>query len=151
MALLLVLSLVGLALLGKGGEQTAIYESKAKYRVAGWIEEIAQDPVLLQLAGAELAERRADELLHGYLQARSDHFRVFLRQFAGMQGIQVFLSVGLLFVCGWLVLEGELTLGQLVAAEFVVASSPGRLRQGREQAGALVRPGRRGGQARQPG
>ncbi len=63
-ALLLVLSLVGLALLGKGGEQTAIYESKAKYRVAGWIEEIAQDPVLLQLAGAELAERRADELLH---------------------------------------------------------------------------------------
>ncbi|MFT5583379.1 MAG: putative ABC transport system ATP-binding protein [Cognaticolwellia sp.] len=122
-ALLLVLSLVGLALLGRGGEKTAIYESKAKYRVAGWIEEIAQDPVLLQLAGAELAERRADELLHGYLQARSDHFRVFLRQFAGMQGIQVFLSVGLLFVCGWLVLEGELTLGQLVAAEFVVASS----------------------------
>lgn len=122
-ALLLALSLVGLALLGKGGEQTAIYESKAKYRVAGWIEEIAQDPVLLQLAGAELAERRADELLHGYLQARQNHFRVFLRQFAGMQGIQVFLSVGLLFVCGWLVLEGELTLGQLVAAEFVVASS----------------------------
>ena len=122
-AMLLVLSLVGLALLGKGGEKTAIYESKAKYRVAGWIEEIAQDPVLLQLAGVELAERRADELLHGYLQARADHFRIFLRQFAGMQGLQVFLNVGLLVVCGWLVLEGELTLGQLVAAEFVVASS----------------------------
>jgi ABC-type bacteriocin/lantibiotic exporter with double-glycine peptidase domain len=124
-AALLSVGLVGIALLGRGGERTALAESKAKYRVAGWVEELARDPAVLQLEGAEWAEQRGDALLHGYLQARDDHFRVFLRQFAGMQSLQIALSVGLLIACGWLVLQGELTLGQLVAAEFVVAASLG--------------------------
>jgi len=109
--------------LGWGAERTAIHESKAKYAVAGWLEEIARHPLLFKLSGAQLGERRADLLTRKYLDARRDHFNVFFRQYSGMQIINVVLQVVLMVSCGWLVLEGQLTLGQLVAAEFIVASA----------------------------
>ncbi len=117
--------LVGLVLfpLGRGAERTAIAESKAKYAVAGWLEEIARHPLLFKLGGGSLGERRADQLTRQYLAYRRDHFAVFFRQYSGMQVANVVLSVVLLVSCGWLVLEGQLTLGQLVAAEFIVASA----------------------------
>ncbi|MCO4746276.1 MAG: ATP-binding cassette domain-containing protein [Proteobacteria bacterium] len=108
---------------GRGGTSTAILESKRKYEVAGWIEEVARHPLLFKLGGAALGEVRADRLTRGYLEARASHFAVFLRQYVGMQGVQVIASTSLLVLCGWLVLEGELSLGQLVAAEFIMTSA----------------------------
>ncbi|MEL6350055.1 MAG: hypothetical protein AAFV53_43550, partial [Myxococcota bacterium] len=35
--------------LGKGAEKTAIKESKSKYRVAGWLEELARQPLVFKL------------------------------------------------------------------------------------------------------
>jgi ABC-type bacteriocin/lantibiotic exporter with double-glycine peptidase domain len=117
--------LVGLALLplGYGAERTAIYESKKKYAVAAWLQEIAANPVGLRTGGARLAEETADRLVHAWLDARHDHFRVYFRQYIGLQVVVVVLPVLLLVLTGWLVLEGQLTLGQLVAAEFIVTSA----------------------------
>ncbi len=109
--------------LGWGAERTAIQESKAKYAVASWLEEVARHPMLFKLSGGHLGERRADLLTRTYLDARRHHFNVFFRQYSGMQIANVVLQVVLMVSCGWLVLEGQLTLGQLVAAEFIVASA----------------------------
>lgn len=106
--------------LGRGAESTAIAESKAKYAVAAWIEEIARHPVALRMNDAQLAERRAERLSRAWLEKRHRHFRVFLRQYAGVQALQVVMSVVLLVASGALVLRGQLTVGQLVAAEFIV-------------------------------
>jgi ABC-type bacteriocin/lantibiotic exporter with double-glycine peptidase domain len=57
-----------------------------------------------------------------YLRARRDHFRVLLRQIVGSVGLQAFASASLLGVGGWLVIERQLTLGQLVASELVVST-----------------------------
>lgn len=108
---------------GRGATRTAIYESKKKYEVAGWVEEMARHPLLFKLGGGTLGPDRADRLTRGYLEARATHFQVFMRQFIGMQGVQVMVSTSLLVLCGWLVLEGELSLGQLVAAEFIMTSA----------------------------
>ena len=109
--------------LGRGGTRSAIYESKAKYKVAGWIEEVARHPGAFRLGGAgRLAVEQADTLLSEWHQRRRDHFRVYLRQVIGSQVVQVLASAVLLVLCGSLVLDGELTLGQLVAAEFVVTA-----------------------------
>lgn len=121
--LVLLLGVWFIRLLGRGAERTAIAESKAKYKVAAWIEELGLDPTRMQLQGSSLAQAKADALLEEYLLARHHHFRIFLRQYLGMQALQILLSVGLLVTSGWLVLRGELTLGQLVAAEFIVATS----------------------------
>lgn len=122
-----VFLLLGMAVvlipLGRGAQPTAIKESKAKYAVAAWIEEVARHPMMLRLDGSRLAEARADELARTWLQTRQSHFRVFLRQFAGVLGFQVLISAALLVTSGILVLEGQLTIGQLVAAEFIVTTA----------------------------
>jgi putative ABC transport system ATP-binding protein len=110
--------------LGRGGTKTAIKESKAKYAVAAWMEEMARHPVAFKASGAaDLARRRTDALARDFLIARQAHFRVVLRQLAGALGLQVVAAAGLLGIGGWLVIARQLTLGQLVAAELIVAAT----------------------------
>ena len=120
-----VVALAALALIPwlRRGQDTALGESKAKYAVAAWLEETARHPLLFKLGGQELAESRLEIESLRYLEARTAHFRSFFAQYIGMLGVQVVVQVGLLLTCGWLVLDGQLTLGQLVAAEFIVASA----------------------------
>jgi ABC-type bacteriocin/lantibiotic exporter with double-glycine peptidase domain len=63
---------------------------------------------------------QGDRLITSYLFARSSHFRVLMRQMAASLALQVIASTVLLGLGGWLVIRGELTLGQLVAAELIV-------------------------------
>ena len=112
-----------IVLLGRGAQDTAILESKSKYAVAAWIEEVARHPMVLRQDNSGLAESRSDDLARSWLTKRRDHFRVFLRQYAGVQGLQVLMSAVLLVASGALVLQGELTIGQLVAAEFIVTTA----------------------------
>ncbi len=111
----------GLLLLGVGGLRTSLRESSAKYRVAGWLEEIARGHVGLKMhgAGGHVATRTDDEAL-AYLDVREAHFRVCRRQLAGYFVLSAFASAGLLAIGGRLVLEGSLTLGQLVAAQVII-------------------------------
>ncbi|MCA9577759.1 MAG: ABC transporter ATP-binding protein [Myxococcales bacterium] len=112
-----------LRVLGRGGTRTAIDESKAKYAVAAWLEDMAAQRITLKLAGgAEFAQRRLDRLAAAWLGARDAHFRVVFRQYVGTLGLQVITSAALLGIGGWLVIQRELTIGQLVAAELVVGA-----------------------------
>ncbi|HXG08857.1 MAG TPA: ATP-binding cassette domain-containing protein, partial [Gemmataceae bacterium] len=108
--------------LGRGAVASAIRESRTKYVVAGWMEEIARHPVAFKLnGGPHLARERADLLARQYLLARQSHFRIVLRQVAFALLLQVLASTALLGLGGYLVIAGQLTLGQLVAAEIVVS------------------------------
>lgn len=121
-ALALVL-LVVIAVLGRGAVKSALEESAAKYETAAWIETLAARPLLFKSArGPERAAHKADELAHRYLDARRRHFRRLLAQTVGGMAIQVLASTALLGIGGALVLDGQLTLGQLVAAELVVSA-----------------------------
>ena len=109
--------------LGRNAAKTTIAESYAKYAVAGWLEEMARHIFTLKSrGGSEMASSRLDDLAANWLRARDAHFRVFYRQFIGALTIQVIVSVALLAVGGWLVVERELTIGQLVAAELIVSA-----------------------------
>ena len=109
--------------LGQGGLKTAIVESKKKYRLAGWLEELGRRPSMFKAPGAlTLARDRADAYTRDFLLARISHFRVVLRQTVGALAIYAIASGLLLGIGGWLVMQGQLTLGQLVAAELVVTA-----------------------------
>ena len=109
--------------LGHGGVKSGIAESKAKYAVAGWLEEMARHPVLFKLeASRNFAAARTSELALTYLQQRDRHFGVVFRQFVGALSTQVLASVALLALGGMLVMERQLTIGQLVAAELIVTA-----------------------------
>jgi ABC-type bacteriocin/lantibiotic exporter with double-glycine peptidase domain len=107
--------------LGRGAVRTAIKESKAKYEIAAWLEEVARHPTAFKLhAGNAFALDRADQLAIHWLDMRRSHFRVIIRQILFALGIQALAATALLGLGGWLVILGELTLGQLVAAELIV-------------------------------
>jgi putative ABC transport system ATP-binding protein len=108
--------------LGRGAADTAIVESKKKYAVAAWLQETMRHSVLFKGTGAEeFARRRTYELTRAYLGARRAHFRILFRQIVGALGLQVVFSSVLIAIGGVLVLQKQLTLGQLVAAELIVA------------------------------
>lgn len=103
--------------------RTSLHESHAKYATAAWLEELARAPAVFKSrSGAILAAERAEDLSRHYLEARRGHWRRVLGQLAGGLGLQVLAGVTLLGVGGLLVIERQLTLGQLVAAELVVAA-----------------------------
>lgn len=109
--------------LGRGGVATSIEESRGKFAVADWLLEVARHPRLFHSdPAAAHARARIDALLGAYLVARRHHFRVVLRQLGGSLALQALGSAALLGLGGALVIAGQLTVGQLVAAEIIVSS-----------------------------
>ena len=108
--------------LGLGGVRTSIAESYAKFDVAAWLEELAKCPHTFRFGrGGELAHQRADDLAAAYLDARRSHFRVVWRQTLFALLLEAVAMTVLLGLGGWLVINRQLTLGQLVAGELIVA------------------------------
>ncbi len=106
---------------GRKGPPTAIYESKAKYETVAWLEEVAAAARTFKSPGSEqYVFQRADQLARKYVQARKTHFVILLRQIALSHGVQAVAVAGLLGLGGALVMRGQLSVGQLVAAELVV-------------------------------
>lgn len=120
--ILLVTAMVGIVFgLGRGAVFSSIRESKAKYAVEAWLEQLAAHLVTFKSAGgATLAFERSHDLLEDYLTYRSAHFRILIRQITGAFALQALASAALLGIGGWLVINRQLTLGQLVASELVV-------------------------------
>ena len=120
-AVLVFIFLLNMFVLGRGAVRTSIVESRNKYAVAGWLEDIARCPTTFKSGGgAELALSRADRLTTDYLLARQSHFRVLMRQIISGLALEVTASALLLGLGGFLVIQGQLTLGQLVASELIV-------------------------------
>lgn len=120
--LLILLIAFTLFVLGRGGIRTCLHESHAKYDVAAWLEELLRCPREFKFAGgSRLASETADRLAGEYVAARKAHFRVVWRQTVFSLALQVVASTALLGLGGYLVINRQLTLGQLVAAELIVA------------------------------
>lgn len=108
---------------GRAATRTSIDESRAKHDLAAWLQELARAPIAFKRAGGPAyGLQRADELTRRYLEARRRHFRFLFRQILGSLGVQATASAALLGLGGWLVIERQLTLGQLVAAELIVST-----------------------------
>jgi ABC-type bacteriocin/lantibiotic exporter with double-glycine peptidase domain len=109
--------------LGRGAPQTALAESSAKYALAEWFEELARHGAAFRSrSGRRYALERSDALATNWITARTTHYRLVLRQLVGALGLQVVVNTLVLALGGFLVVSGELTLGQLVASEIIVAA-----------------------------
>lgn len=122
-ALLLVSAYVVLFPLGRGGIESSIQESSAKYDTASWLEQMASNIAVVKQDCSGYVFRRLEQLSSAYLLARASHFRVVVRQLGGALVIQVLATAALLGLGGLLVVQRQLTLGQLVAAEFIVSAT----------------------------
>ena len=119
--LLVLLIYVVFKFTAQRGLETSLAESKNKYRVAHWIQEVARSIVSFKLSGkTNLAIDKNDTLVSSYLDARESHFKVLVIQFIQMIGFKVLVTAGLLLIGGLLVLNQEMNIGQFVAAEIII-------------------------------
>jgi ABC-type bacteriocin/lantibiotic exporter with double-glycine peptidase domain len=103
------------------GMATSLIESKKKYMVAHWIQEVARAITSFKVSGrTSLALDKNDRLVGGYLVARENHFRILVIQFIQMIGFKVIVTAGLLVIGGLLVLSQQMNIGQFVAAEIII-------------------------------
>ena len=121
--LLIVGTFLVVVVMGRNAVGTAIEESRSKYDVFGWLQELARHPATFRDANQRrFASGRIDTLAAAWVGARREHFRILLRQHGGALGLQVVASAALLALGGMLVVQGQLTLGQLVASEIIITT-----------------------------
>lgn len=106
---------------GPRGLSTSLKESKYKYEVLYWLEEMARSMSTFKMAGyTPYPLRRTDGLVSKYLDNRAAHFKVLKFQYAVIVAFKVLITFALLALGSYLVIHNEMTIGQFVAAEIVV-------------------------------
>jgi len=119
--LLVAIVLLIIRLTGPQGLKTSLKESKYKYEVAYWLEELARTMGTFKLAGtSDLPLQKTDHLVNGYLDARKAHFRVLVTQYGSLVGFKTLVTMGLLTLGSVLVIDNRINIGQFVAAEIVI-------------------------------
>lgn len=107
--------------LGKNAEATAIEESKVKYATAAWLESIARNFYLFKFYnGLQRSKSITHDYITNYLDKRSQHFRVLLLQNIGSILLYAAAGTAMLALGGALVIQGQINLGQFVAAELII-------------------------------
>lgn len=122
----LILLLVVYAILyfsGKKGLLTSIEESTYKYKVVAWLQEMARIIRSVKFSkSAHFTLQKADAGITGYLQCRTEHFKVLLLQYKTLIGFKVMVTAAMLSVGTFLMINQQLTVGQFIAAEIVILS-----------------------------
>lgn len=103
------------------GMETSLKESKNKYRVAHWLEEIARTGTTFKLAGlSELSLHKTDDIVQDYVKSRESHFKILMQQYSMLVVFKVLVALGLLALGGILVMEQLMNVGQFVASEIII-------------------------------
>jgi ABC-type bacteriocin/lantibiotic exporter with double-glycine peptidase domain len=108
---------------GRGALTNSLIESHHKYDLIHWLQEVGYCNDYFKLVKTnKLLFQKTDQINLDYIKARNEHFKILIRQYVLTYGVQIIGNGSLLALGGWLVIQGQLTLGQLIAAELVVAS-----------------------------
>lgn len=100
---------------------TSIQESTAKFAVAGFLQDAASTEARLQNEHISLKFlTHADRLIENYIIGRKSHFRVLFSQACIFLCLYAIINAGLLGLGGYLITIGQLSVGQLVAAEIII-------------------------------
>jgi ABC-type bacteriocin/lantibiotic exporter with double-glycine peptidase domain len=120
---IIVLVVVGLVFVftSKSALESSIYESKYKYKLAFWLEELGRSVHAFKMSAYNgLPVNKTDYLLDKYLHYRKKHFKILVKQFAAIIAFKTIITAGLLILGGVLVFNRQINLGQFVASEIII-------------------------------
>ena len=101
---------------------SAVAKSHAKHAAAHWLESLgASNGFYKSGRHINFAIDRSEAMTATYVAAHRRHFRHTFSQTLCLLLLYAMASAGLLAMGGWLILQGELSVGQLVAAELILS------------------------------
>ncbi|MEL6259050.1 MAG: ABC transporter ATP-binding protein, partial [Pseudomonadota bacterium] len=108
---------------GAAAVRSAIDLSHRKYQTAAWLEGIGgSDGFFKSERRIDYALKATDDRTADYVEQHRRHFRRHFSQTLAFLVLYAGASAMLLGLGGWLVIQGQLTLGQLVAAELILSA-----------------------------
>jgi ABC-type bacteriocin/lantibiotic exporter with double-glycine peptidase domain len=105
----------------KSGLETSLKESKFKYKVASWLQEMARNNFSFKNElNYDFALEKNNHIVTDYLNYREKHFNIIKRQFTQLIIFKIIITASLLSIGGFLVLSQQMNIGQFVAAEIII-------------------------------
>ncbi len=103
------------------GLETSLKESKFKYKVASWLQELARNNFSFRSElNYDFALQKNNKIVTDYLISREKHFNIIKRQFSQLIIFKIIITASLLSIGGFLVLNQQMNIGQFVAAEIII-------------------------------
>ncbi len=104
-------------------KETALELSRSKYVMAKWLNDVEVAHEFFKSSRhAALAGQTTDANAKYFIESHGKHFRYTFTQSIMFLLLSAFGSAALLGLGGWLVSRGQLSIGQLVAAELIMAT-----------------------------
>lgn len=105
----------------ESGIKSSIEESDKKYEVASWLEDIAASIKTFKLnSKTEIHVAETDNRLVNYLNDRTSHFRVLVIQYKTIIAFKVIITLVMLVIGTYLLVNQQLNIGAFIATEIVV-------------------------------
>ncbi|MEQ9592338.1 MAG: ATP-binding cassette domain-containing protein [Cyclobacteriaceae bacterium] len=106
---------------GPVGLRSSIFESKYKYKVVYWLQELGRALNSFKVTGnSNLPIRKTDFNVNNYLKYRKSHFKILVSQYSYIVLFKTAITAALLIMGAILVMQREITLGQFVASEVII-------------------------------
>ncbi len=103
------------------GLSSSMKESKYKYKVVGWLQEIARNNFSFKKQeNFSFALDKNNSLVSEYVHYREKHFKIIKQQYTHLIIFKVIITASLLIIGGFLVLNQKMNIGQFVAAEIII-------------------------------
>jgi ABC-type bacteriocin/lantibiotic exporter with double-glycine peptidase domain len=125
---LIVFVLTILRLTSPPGLQSALKASTYKYKVAGWLQEIARTIKTFKYTrGTSPHMRKSDELVGAYLDSRTNHFKILLTQYWSLVAFKIIITAAMLGIGSYLLVNQLINVGQFIAADIVIIAIIGSI------------------------
>lgn len=119
--LLLSVLFIILQFSSRQGMKTSIQESDYKYKVAGYLQEMARFVINIKFTkDKDFYLNKTDHFVKGYLKARTAHFKVLLFQYWTLITFKLLIVAAMLIVGAYLLVTQQLNIGQFIATEIVI-------------------------------
>lgn len=120
-ALVLLIVILIFKVTMSSGIQSSLEESERKYEVASWLEDIAHAVKTFKINSKENTHvKGSDDRVVNYLTHRTKHFKVLLYQYWAIVVFKVLITLIVLAIGTYLLINQELNIGAFIATEIVV-------------------------------
>ena len=105
----------------ESGIKSSLEESDKKYDTAAWLEDIAASVKTFKMhSGKETHLHGTDSRVLEYLDHRTQHFKILVFQYKTIIAFKVIITLAILAIGTYLMINQQLNIGAFIAAEIVV-------------------------------